>query len=955
MDMFRLLKDCKCLSDERLTHQSLSGGRFTITGSKVGAFWKCLIAHIDQNKDLDVTETRQKETPITLDFDVVDKRSAEPVPDVLVNNLHVAFVRWAKTSLKPAPSDRDCCGVVLSKPVRSTEKGWKKGFHLHYPKLLLDVKTAKSVVLVPALRPLFSKVWEAVTGEPGDYLDPLSCSVPWLVYGAKKPDEPFAWKIARNLDAEGKPLDFNAAFGDVTFPESWGTPSCDTERHAMVLSVNPAGKSKFVRRYNFCSASPGRLAKLADYTAVLAKLDVARQRKPAWNTDGTEAHRLKRVTDLAGMLTADLAEDRQIWLNVGFCLWQQTMGSTEGYKVWLAFSQKSEKCDEDECWSIWNNQMRPNNFTEGTLVYLVQKHNPSAYLNWLQVKSTPVRDMGTNVAMAKIMWDYYGHQFVCCGAKTQAWYKFDGLTWAESNQGTDLRSLISAEGGPLRKLLNRQLYAVLAAKKSAADSGRDTDEEQDEENPWEQELRRLDAEELDQMVKRLRASLKGIEMTGVKNNVLRECAELFYRPDFGDVVDSNPLLFAFANGVYDFREGCLRDGRPEDNLSRRAPVDFIMFGDIPKAKHPDNGVAKRPKRLPGESVQDHARRLAECFEEFTGDVYHGTVPAKHNGTFSCDPQDFCGPVAKLLDFFAKVFPDEGTRRFFIRNAAMTFVGGNPDKVVLFWTGTGNNGKTVTQTLFEKMLGCFAVKMSTQTLTGKKPGAGAANPEMARLGSGVRWAVMEEPNSDETINAGTLKSMTGNDSFFARDLYCAGKSTMEIKPMFKLHVICNALPPIKDADQATWNRVRVVPFESTFVTPGTKAPADAKYVFQADTDITRKLERLAAPLAWYLVHCWAHMQNETEKYIPPPKVMEATLEYQKEHDLFRQFVQECLAQNSESTLSCDEAYMLFKEWASVNCPHTFTKRSKVQIVKNLESVLGKRGEEGWPGYSASRQE
>ncbi|QBL14690.1 putative D5 family NTPase/ATPase [Ranavirus ambystoma1] len=963
MDLYGILKSCKCSSDERLTHQSLSGGRFSVTGSKVGEFWRAVADRIESGEPIDISEARQKETPLTLDFDVVDKDCKDPVPDVLVNNIHAAVARWARSSLKPAPEDRDLCGVVLTKPVRRCAKGWKKGFHIQYPKLVLETGVAKNLVVGPALRPICSKVWEAVAGTAKDYLDPLSCTVPWLVYGASKPDEPFAWKIARTLDHAGKTIDFNTAFGDVETPPSWGKPTSDRHREAMVLSIHPAGRSVFFRRYDFTAANPGRVTRLADYSAVMAKLDVARQRKPAWNIDATKAHRLKRVTELTAMLTADLADDRQTWLNVGFCLWQQTSGSAEGYKVWLSFSKKSDKCDEDECWTIWNNQMRPNSFTEGTLVYLAQKHNPGAYLNWLQVKSTPVNDIGTNVAMAKIMWDYYGHQFVCCGGKTQTWYRFDGLTWVESNQGTDLRSLISAEGGPLRRLLTRQLDAVTAAKaRGGRDSGNeDEDDEEnsatdeDDFNPWDSELRRLDSEVLDAMVKRLRNNLKGIEMTGIKNNVLRECAELFYQPEFGDVIDSDPLLFAFANGVYDFREGCLRDGRPEDKLSRRAPVDFVMFGPIPKARHPDNSPVMRPKRMPGESVQDHARRLAECFEQDDVSASAGTMGKEDVESFSCNPKDFKGPVVKLLAFFASVFPDEGTRRFFLRNAAATFVGGNPDKVVLFWTGTGNNGKTVTQTLFEKMLGCFAVKMSTQTLTGKKPSAGSANPEMARLGGGVRWAVMEEPNSDETINAGTLKSMTGNDSFFARDLYCAGKTTFEIKPMFKLHVICNALPGIKDADQATWNRVRVVPFESTFVTPGTTAPADSKYVFPADTDITRKLDRLTAPLAWYLVYCWACIQNERVKYVPPPKVMEATMAYQKEHDLFRQFTEEMLRKDLDSTLTCDDAYTAFRDWTSANSPHGTVRRPKGQVVKCLEAILGKKTVDGWPGYAVGAEQ
>ena len=177
--------------------------------------------------------------------------------------------------------------------------------------------------------------------------------------------------------------------------------------------------------------------------------------------------------------------------------------------------------------------------------------------------------------------------------------------------------------------------------------------------------------------------------------------------------------------------------------------------------------------------------------------------------------------------------------------------------MLFWTGEGDNGKSVTQYLFEKMLGPMAIKFSTSLITGKKKEVGIASPELSRSGSGVRWAVMDEPNSDEVINAGILKNLTGNDSFFARDLYQTGKQTVEITPMFKLHMICNKLPAIKDADKATWNRVRVVPFESTFVSED-KCPIDPleqikQKKFCKDKNFaTDKIPNLIEPLAWYLI-------------------------------------------------------------------------------------------------------
>ena len=118
-----------------------------------------------------------------------------------------------------------------------------------------------------------------------------------------------------------------------------------------------------------------------------------------------------------------------------------------------------------------------------------------------------------------------------------------------------------------------------------------------------------------------------------------------------------------------------------------------------------------------------------------------------------------------------------------------FVGGNHQKVVLFWLGQGDNGKSVTQLFFDKMLGEYGIKISTTLITGKKSQTGTASPELARAGDGVRLITFEEPSAEEEISIGYLKSMTGNDSYWARDLFEKGKSTKEIVPLFKIYFIC----------------------------------------------------------------------------------------------------------------------------------------------------------------------
>lgn len=211
-----------------------------------------------------------------------------------------------------------------------------------------------------------------------------------------------------------------------------------------------------------------------------------------------------------------------------------------------------------------------------------------------------------------------------------------------------------------------------------------------------------------------------------KDRLLKDAAYMFYDKYFLEKLDSNPYIIPFQNGIYDLRNNIFREGKPEDYVSKTLPLNYNEYSETDTR------------------------------------------------------------VEDVEDFFRKVFPDYDLRQYFLAHLSEIFVGNNKKKIVYMWTGHGDNGKSVTQTLIENMMGKYAIKMPTTILTAKKPNVGAACVELARAGNGVRWAVLEEPNEDERINIGILKNLSGNDTFFARGLYSDGA---DIKPMFKLIFIC----------------------------------------------------------------------------------------------------------------------------------------------------------------------
>lgn len=231
-------------------------------------------------------------------------------------------------------------------------------------------------------------------------------------------------------------------------------------------------------------------------------------------------------------------------------------------------------------------------------------------------------------------------------------------------------------------------------------------------------------------VKMVQKMISNMKSAPFKKNVMCECLEVFYNKKFRDKLDNNPTLFPFNNGVYDLNLNIFRPCSPEDFISKTAPINYNQ---------------------------------------------------------NLDEND--DKVHSVYSFLEKVFPDKSIRQYFLDISSDIFLGGNHQKHVYFWTGEGDNGKSVTQTMFDKMLGPLAIKFNTTVLTGKKVQSGSANPELARAGGGVRLATLEEPNSDEQINIGILKNLSGNDTYYARDLFERGKEGREICPMFKLFFVC----------------------------------------------------------------------------------------------------------------------------------------------------------------------
>lgn len=371
--------------------------------------------------------------------------------------------------------------------------------------------------------------------------------------------------------------------------------------------------------------------------------------------------------------------------------------------------------------------------------------------------------------------------------------------------------------------------------------------------------------------------IQKLKSANYKNNIMKEATEVFYTPRFMEKLDANPYLIAFQNGVYDLKHHTFRDGQPQDYLSAKLPIHYRK-----------------------ELTIDHPE------------------------------------IKNVQDFFVKMFPDTGVREFFLRMSSEVFVGGNHRKFFQIWTGDGDNGKSVTQSLFEKMLGPYSIKLPTSLITGKRTQSSQACPEIARAGNGARLAMLQEPEQTDIINTGILKELSGNDTMFVRGLYQKGR---DITPMFKLVLICNEPPKIPNNDKATWNRVRVIPFESTFTDDAPESFEEQLRLkkFPKDKDFADKIPAMLEPFAWLLLYTFKH--HGLKPLREPEKVRLATQSYKKKNDTYKQFMEEFIIDNPEGRVDLRILYSTFKDWFRESMANSFGMPPKGEVKEYFTKVWG----------------
>jgi P4 family phage/plasmid primase-like protien len=153
--------------------------------------------------------------------------------------------------------------------------------------------------------------------------------------------------------------------------------------------------------------------------------------------------------------------------------------------------------------------------------------------------------------------------------------------------------------------------------------------------------------------------------------------------------------------------------------------------------------------------------------------------------------------------------DEGLVRFLQVSLGAILSGAREAHWLIYWFGTGRNGKNLLADLFFFVMGDYAHKLPASALMAKKY---EAHPSELTGLRGVRLALSSEIEEGSFWNEARLKELTGDEFITARYM---GKDAFTFTKSHKHLILGNHRPQIKTIDEAIKNRVLLVPFNVSF--------------------------------------------------------------------------------------------------------------------------------------------
>lgn len=235
--------------------------------------------------------------------------------------------------------------------------------------------------------------------------------------------------------------------------------------------------------------------------------------------------------------------------------------------------------------------------------------------------------------------------------------------------------------------------------------------------------------------------------------------------------------------------------------------------------------------------------------------------------------------------------DEALIRFLRHWCGYALTGLTREHALVFVYGPGGNGKSVFLNALTGILAGYATTAAMDTFTATTNDKHPTDMAMLR---GARLVTASETEEGRAWAEAKIKQLTGGDPITARFMR---QDFFTFMPSFKLTIVGNHQPVLRNVDEAARRRFNIVPF--------TRKPA------QPDLELEVKL-RAEWPgiLRWMIEGC---LDWQANGLVRPGSVVEATDAYFAEQDMHSQWLAERCEVDATNSHLWETASDLFASW------------------------------------------
>ena len=255
--------------------------------------------------------------------------------------------------------------------------------------------------------------------------------------------------------------------------------------------------------------------------------------------------------------------------------------------------------------------------------------------------------------------------------------------------------------------------------------------------------------------------------------------------------------------------------------------------------------------------------------------------------------------------------DVELQRYLQRMAGYCMTGHTKEHVLFFLYGTGANGKSVFVNTLRGIWGDYASVAPMTTFMASHTDQHPTDLAMLR---GVRLVIAQETEVGRQWAEAKIKSITGGDPITARFMR---QDFFTYTPQFKLVIVGNPKPTLRNVDEAIRRRMHLVPFTVTI-------PPEER-----DKELFDKLKP-----GWPGILRWAvdgSLEWQRAGLAPPPAIIAATDEYLAEEDALARWIEECCATDRHLWGIGAKLWGSWKAWSDANNDWTGTRKSFAQAL------------------------